>query len=220
MDEEEIVYPKPTDTLIDQTQSKVLFTDWFAGDWHAFPFAYKAAADALVDRLEVDRGNHTVTPDDRFVFPILFLYRHFVELQLKSLIVQLDNFTQEPLDKEKFMTHNLLALWKHIKDNLQHLIHAQVNPSGIRLLNRLIVQLANIDDDSYHSRYPMDRKLKPMRVPRSLSMDNLKSVMTAMGNSLNLIAEAIDNEKAYWYAQDSNWTEDEDSVPWNNFVYY
>jgi hypothetical protein len=218
MEEEEVVYPKATDTLIDQTQTRVLFTDWFAGRWQAFPFAYKAAADALVDRLEAERGNDTMVPDDKFVFPILFLYRHFVELQLKSLIVQLDNFTQEPI-KDLF-THNLLDLWRHIKANLHHLSHSQVNVSGITALDQLIAQLAGLDDSSFRFRYPVDKKSQPMRVPRSLSMDNFKSVMTAMENSLTLIESAIDGEKSYWYAENENWTEDEDSVPWNNFVYY
>lgn len=218
IEEEEVIYPKATDTLIDQTQTRVLFTDWFAGDWQAFPFAYKAAADALVDRLDADRENHTMVPDDKFVFPILFLYRHFVELQLKSLIVQLDNFTQEPI-KDLF-THNLLDLWRHIKDNLHHLSHSQVNISGIAALDQLIGQLADLDDSSFRFRYPVDKKSQPMRVPRSLSMDNFKSVMTAIENSLTLIESAIDGEKSYWYAENENWTEDEDSVPWNNFVYY
>src|SRR5690349_6290949 len=136
MDEEEVIYPKPSDTLIDQTQGKVLFTDWYAGDWQAFPFAYKAAADALVDRLEIERGNHTVVPDDRFVFPILFLYRHFVELQLKSLIVQLDQFTRQPIGR--MTTHNILVLWNHIKDGLQHLTHSEVPLNNLPDLEKLI----------------------------------------------------------------------------------
>lgn len=160
-----------------------------------------------------------MVPGDKYVFPILFLYRHFVELQLKSIIVQLDNFTQQPIKKLK--THDLLLLWQHIKKNLQHLSDSQVNVNGISVLDQLIGELAAIDPDSFHARYPVDTNFQPMRVPRSLSMENLKSAMTAMENSLTLIDQAIDSEKSYWYAQeDLNWTEDQYSVPWNNFVYY
>jgi hypothetical protein len=217
MDEDQIVYPKQGDTLIDQTQPRVLFTDWFAGDWHAFPFAYKAAADALVGILEADRGNHTLVPDDKYVFPILYLYRHFVEIQLKSCLVQLDNFTRQKIGK--FKSHDLLKLWSHIKDNLHHLTHSQVNLGGIAVLDQLIIELSDLDDKSTSFRYPGEHS-QTTRLPRSISMDNLKCVMTAIENSLRLIDQAIDSEKSYWYAQDLNWTEDEYSVPWNNFVYY
>jgi hypothetical protein len=217
--EKEIIYPKPGDTLIDQTQTKILFTNWYASDWQAFPFAYKAAADALVDRLEADRGNHTMVPDDRFVFPILFLYRHFVELQLKSLIGQLDHFTQQPI--KKFNIHILPTLWNHIKDNLHHLSHSEVNLNDIGDLDSLITELSSLDEKSTNFRYPEESPSQPPRLPRSLSMDNLKSVMTAIGNALTLVESAIDSEKAYWYAQDENWDEEEEStIPWNNFTFY
>lgn len=73
-------------------------------------------------------------------------------LQLKSLIVQLGNFTQQKI--KSLITHDLLFLWKHIKDNLQHLTHSQVNLNGINLLDQLLTELDSLDDNSFHFRYP------------------------------------------------------------------
>lgn len=66
---------------------KVLFSDALVGNWNFFANGYKLAADMLIDRIE---GN---PPGDCLIAPVLFLYRHWIELKLKELIVSLNVFS-------------------------------------------------------------------------------------------------------------------------------
>lgn len=79
----EIPYPERGDKLLDPSRKpgeKRLFAGWMVGQWQWYPDAYKQAADKLVNQIE----GHSW--EDRLIFPVIFLYRHFVELKLKYLI--------------------------------------------------------------------------------------------------------------------------------------
>jgi len=67
----------PTDRIIRDERGndeKVLFSNFLVGNWSFFADGYKLAADMLVDQAE---GN---PPEDCLIAPILFLYRHWVDL--------------------------------------------------------------------------------------------------------------------------------------------
>ncbi len=80
------------------------------------PKAFKDAAELILDAQEsVKRHN------DRLIFPVLYLYRHYLELQLKELVilgVKCGKFKLEEVnDKKKgdLRRHDLDKLWKLVK---------------------------------------------------------------------------------------------------------
>src|SRR5687767_3139231 len=107
--------PGASDTLIKTRGKKVLHTAWTTGNWNTFPNGYKQAADKLVDNLE------SWSIDDNLVFPVVFLYRHFVELRLKSIVIDLEVISNNPMPREQFTKHSLLQCWEYIKTNQNHL---------------------------------------------------------------------------------------------------
>lgn len=109
-------------------------------NWRVYIKGYKHGADILAQHAEI---NEPVL--DVLVFPIVFMYRHYLELQLKDLI-QVGN---ELLDREGsyLAIHGLDDLWKECRlvidemplspasrdlDTLQDCIHqfAQVDPTS------------------------------------------------------------------------------------------
>src|SRR5439155_10369099 len=69
--------------------------------------SFKQAAEIVLDKIETD-GNKP--SNDIFVFPVMYLYRHGIEIILKSIIkvgVGLDFFRKEDVDVQ---CHNLAKL--------------------------------------------------------------------------------------------------------------
>lgn len=139
--------------------------------WNLYAVGYKEAADVLVSHVE-DHGRQ----QDIFVYPIVFLYRQYLELALKDLIRdarRLKNI-DEPFPK----THRIDELWR-ICDNLLY----QVSPSEPRDylidIGRLIQEFSDVDPISIAFRYPEDRDGNPS-LP-GISEINLRNVKEVIG---------------------------------------
>ena len=59
------------------------------GRWELYADGFREAADRLVGSL--DAGEMNSPPGAALIYPILFCYRHFLELQLKALVLTCDN---------------------------------------------------------------------------------------------------------------------------------
>lgn len=189
-DEISIPYPEPGNTLIQEgggAEAKVLFADWMEGKWDLYADGYKAAADMLVDQLQ------GVPPEDRLICPLVFIYRHFVELRLKSLVIGLSRLKNKPL--EVFHTHNILVLWRTVKGLLGVLASDNFKNDIINSLESLISELNALDPDSMHFRYSHSRNLDQFTLPRSVSMAHFKTTMDKIANGLSYIEIGIDLEQ-------------------------
>jgi hypothetical protein len=87
------------------------------------------------------------------VHPIVFLYRHYLELRLKSLVP----ITNRLLDSEtKYKPdHDLLKVWAVVRPNLE-----QIWPDSgdeLKIVDDGLRQFAAVDPDSYAFRYPADK---------------------------------------------------------------
>ncbi len=192
----EIHYPRLADNLIEGgggKQAKTLFTDLMAGRWSIYADGYRRAADALVDRVEGE------PPDDIFLLPIVFLYRHFVELTLKDLFLRLVSLCHIGIDPKRVTTHKLIPLWEFVKAHLNCIREEMHDKEIVPALDKLIRELSDLDPDSMHFRYAVDKEFAEMVLPRSLSMDHLKSTMEKIYNGFAYIEAGIDME---WDARD------------------
>ena len=188
--DEEIIYPRLTHYLIEQggwKEEKTLFSDLIAGNWYFYAQGYKRAADILVDT------THGEPWDDSLILPIVFLYRHFVELKLKDIILALDHLGGTTM--EKLGTHDLIPLWNYLKDHLNCIRHEIVDKEIIPALDKLIAELSNLDPDSFHFRYAHDKKfLNAMPLPRSLNMKHFQGTMKIIDNGLRYLEAGIEME--------------------------
>ena len=176
----------PTDRIIRKERGnddQVLFSNFLVGNWSLFADGYKLAADLLVDQVE---GNPS---EDCLIAPILFLYRHWVELKLKELILSLKLFSVVEINRPNH--HRLYALWFIVKSNL-HCLRDSNNRDFI-LLDARIKELDGFDPGE-RFRYPVNTSSEITELPESLGINNLKDTMDKINNAFGLIDGGMDCE--------------------------
>ena len=125
-----------------------------AANWYEYTMGYKQAADILADDLE---GKHIIG-DFFVVYPIIFLYRHYLELLLKRLCDESSRLLDLPLEMD--VTHDLLRLWNKTLTNLK-LIWSDPNAETdeyYESITKRLEELSNIDKNSDAFRYPVNKR--------------------------------------------------------------
>lgn len=109
--------------------------------------SYKQAGDLMVERSK--RSNYD---RDCLVFPIIFNYRHFIELSLKYLIASYGHTVGVDAN---WASHDVAFLWSEFLKVLNGYgidDPDQTNP----VVARIIMEFAKVDPKSYSYRYPVD----------------------------------------------------------------
>jgi hypothetical protein len=180
-------WPRPGDKLFDAEGgewSLIARLDFEHPDFAYYCPGYREAAESLI---EVVSGNEDLL--DFCIYPIVFLYRHYVELRLKETIL----YTRRLLNQEACFPnhHDLLQLWRERK---QILSQARACPPEEEeaIVERLIKELAEADPKSFAFRYPVDKKGDPALPKIShISVKNLRDTMERLGNFLDAEAEYV-----------------------------
>lgn len=130
---------------------------------------YKQAGDLMVRHTLENPGSR-----DLLVFPIIFNYRHFLELSLKY---QLATFGSAVSIEPNWHDHDLEVLAVSFFDMLDR--YGTPDPDEADpAVREIILQFAKIDPRSYSHRYPVDRKGNPLPVEQAaLDLANLADVM-------------------------------------------
>lgn len=149
------------------------------------PSAYKDAADFLVEALRKGGdGNHS----DRFLFPILYLYRHALELELKEIIrlgIRLGDVPNPKSIEKKLGGHSLLELWKLV-ESLMTKHWPEGNQSDLIAAKSILTELHRLDNDGQHLRYWMDKEKKPYiyPLPDLIDLSHLRAVFDGLWSML------------------------------------
>lgn len=134
---------------------------------------YKTAGDVLVAHVA-----QTAADQDILVYPILFNYRHYVELRLKVIIRHARRYFDIEGEKEP-TGHDLLKLWAMARP----LIEAKW-PSGDRKdlenAESIVRQLADADKGGTTFRYESDKDGNAL-LNRSITHINLRIVFEVVG---------------------------------------
>ncbi len=128
-------------------------------DLGAFALGYREAANILAQRMAAARGYA-----DYDGYPILFMYRHALELSLKAIVYRgaklVGLISEEHIDvKQLFERHDLTRLLPAIKSIFDQL-GSDFEGSGLESYDDfadLIRSIDSIDSGSYTFRYPIDR---------------------------------------------------------------
>jgi hypothetical protein len=130
---------------------------------------YKSAADLMVEAAADGQPKRQI-----LVFPILFNYRHFIELSLKY---QLAQFGPAVGIEPNWNSHDLAKLWVAFLEMIERYgteDRDDVDP----IVESIILEFAKIDPASYSYRYPVDRQGNPVPVAYSdLHLATLADVM-------------------------------------------
>jgi len=133
---------------------------------------YKQAADLMVKH-----ATENPSTRDFLVFPILFNYRHFLELSLKY---HLATFGRTVDIMPNWASHDLEELFFSFWELLERFGTSDPDEAD-PIVGEVILEFAKIDPGSYSNRYPVDRKGNPIPIGQSaLDLENLADVIKAV----------------------------------------
>lgn len=185
-----------------RTTARVNTSSW-ADPKNGYMEGYRRAAHVLVDHV-ADRGHDR----DVLVYPIIFLYRHHIELTLKSIILQLPYLLDKPLiETEKrlaMQSHKLDELWQLLKPKLEAVCETvgwdKLQKTDIEGIDCYIRQLTTYDPNSFSFRYAYSTKGDPSLPDklRGINLRHFAEMMERLANFLDswdtALGEVIENK--------------------------
>ena len=164
------------------------------------PYAssFKEAADIVLDKCSVDGDS---PENDNFAFPVLYLYRHGIELNLKSIIRAglLSTFFERTDVEADLKLHNLAKLWNHARKILRHR-WANSDPEPLMATEAVINELHQSDPNGQVFRYPSDKDGKRYHykwIPDHISVAKLKETMDGVFRFLEATCSALEEDLQY-----------------------
>jgi hypothetical protein len=162
-----------------------------------YRFEYEEAVNVLIEYNKTSKSTG-------IVFPIIFLYRHYIELTLKQIIMKNREFLEMP---EQFPNgHNINKLWRKCRDYLEktdklidpdYCKSKDYNETIIKAYDSLEADLdkfAAIDPNSEHFRYPVDTQGTPLVIDKKLLgklLRELPSLVVRISYNLDGIVAGI-----------------------------
>ena len=165
------------------------------GDDYAYKEGYRQGAQILVRAV-----GETERDQDVLVYPIVFLYRHHIELALKRVIKRSPYLMDRELTKtenDHLDTHRLDLLWQDFKPMAAAISEvagwSQLPADDVEGIEDYIRQIVEIDPGSYSLRYAHSKKGDPS-LPKGLTHINLRhfgDLMERLANYLEGLEAAI-----------------------------
>jgi hypothetical protein len=156
--------------------------NWSHATWMLYVVGYRQAAEKLVGVA----GECTI---DTIIFPIAFLYRHYIELQLKRIIVlahHLEGTTSDILG-----SHKIDELWTEARTAVAQ-TSMEIPDDKFPRITEVIGEFAVVDSSGEGFRYPEDVWGKATL--QNISHANIKNLgdrMKEVTDVLELLAEML-----------------------------
>jgi len=157
--------------------------------WELYAHGYKRAADTLVERII-----ECPTWIDVLVYPISFLYRHYLELRLKEIAQAGRALLDWELESKKWAHHKLDGLWSSCRRILEE-VWPDSSKSELDIVEQLLLEFAKTDPDSQGFRYPAGKSLNPS-LP-GIQHINLRNLYEVMGRVSALLEGASSGISEY-----------------------
>jgi hypothetical protein len=188
-------WPSDEDDLFGGRTSQWRNVAYVEGPWgsnpHAYARGYRDAAEALVDY-----AMKQVRHPDFLIYPIMFLYRQFVELRLKQIAIAAAQLLDESPPRENILQrHELEPIWSFCRRMLLKTGGGPV--ADLDNVERTVKQLAWADGGSYAFRYARDKRgdrSLPSEL-KGIDLANVRDVMAGVGNFLDSAVDMIDAEQ-------------------------
>lgn len=201
----DIQFPAKGKKLFISTNKYLEFSHFGWGNinsqFYGYIKGYKESADTLVDYA---LASNRIAILDTYIFPVLFLYRQFIELSLKSLYLEYaDDSMNEKIQTIKQVNHNLAKMWNKLKPTLINASHDKSEKEIIKVVESYIIQYHNFDSSSFKYRYPIDKDYNPLlKGEERIDLVNLKDRMTELDNFFGGVDGQLDYLKECKYEQE------------------
>ncbi len=179
------------------------------GELAAWSRCYQASAKELAQSL-LERSFYA----DREACPIVFLYRHALELCLKALLLEAaELYNKEgespPFSKKVLGDHDLRPLATPLESVFKRFSWRRESkcekghvPSYDDVL-RIVNELDQFDSKSFAFRYPIDKSFKLPLLPHSLdfNLHDFVLLLDPVLETLQSLVDAVDSENDFLYEQ-------------------
>lgn len=150
---------------------------WLDRRWDTYAEGYLRAGHALVEQLINTKG----VDQDFLIYPIVFVYRQYLELRLKELLRSSSTLFDESFEKKR--DHKLLELWRRTRPLLER-VWPESSNGWYEQIGYRITELATVDPDSMSTRYP-DVPMRGLEYPNNyINPIHLRDVMTGISHVL------------------------------------
>ena len=140
-------------------------------DWLAYMLGYREAADIIVDQAQ-EFGV------DLVVYPVMFLYRHYLEISLKYIFIVLRRYFEDSSDLP--VHHKLDVLWNDVRSLMEREWNSTDYKDYYDAIEARITEFHIVDEGSYSFRYPVTKN-------DTSSLVNLPHPTGAGSPSINLM---------------------------------
>lgn len=138
---------------------------------------YMKAGAALVD--ECERSDFRLDRHE-LAYPILFCYRHALELAMKWVIGRYGHYA--PISPDDYRHHNLWELWMACKTIILD-VGSDGENGALHAVERVVKDFHELDKGSFSFRYSTDKKGMVISLPDvSFDLANIKDIMEGMNN--------------------------------------
>ncbi len=148
--------------------------------WDAYATGYKDAADIIVARVvETHQGM------DNLVYPVAFLYRHYLELRLKEIIIHGRQLVGAP--RVGKWNHDIGKLWCTARQLLEQ-IYPKDSKANLNIVGECIEVFCQFDLTSTNFRFPANNDDSPTLT--GVNRINLRHLGEVMGRIAGLLDSA------------------------------
>ena len=182
----------------DKSRQAKIASPFFKSKYYEYELAYKRAGDVLVARALEDASLFLSIS----VYPITFLYRQFLELYIKDILMRFDSDFDG--NKKPYCKHDVYPLWHKlldiVKGNITDFPQALKNMEFVDILcatDAYFAEISVLDNSSMSFRYPDNKTHTENFFNKELPIDiqNLKERIAELANILFLIDETLTNIK-------------------------
>lgn len=124
---------------------------WTHFPGHLYAIGYKDAADGLKFAI-----SNRLTSLDSAIYPLVFLYRHGLELQLKLLLPIAGRVAQVKVTSD-LHRHELMPMWRELR-RLLIVIDPAMDEKDLIAMESFIEELHEVDPSSFAFRYSTNKK--------------------------------------------------------------
>lgn len=185
-------------------------------DWHnnaclnympdhgtAYTEGYRRAADILIGHIDASGRDQ-----DFLVYPVMFLYRHHIELLIKQIIGLALALAEEP-EKHQYKkdNHNLNTLWP-LAQKLIMDVDESYRPSDFKIVKEVVKALHQADERATDFRYA--RRNDGTRSLEGIHYVNTRRFGEQMGAASDLL-DGLDNGLRHMLGCKAEWNQILDS---------
>ena len=150
--------------------------------WCIYADGFERAAELLIENVKSTNDVNTV------IFPVLFLYRQYIELSLKEAIGYgryLDEGPQPPPGG-----HDLKNLWAEAKSYIRKQV-SDVPAAELDRIEKLILDIHTVDPTSEGSRYPVVKKRGASGRDPSFSWNSPHINLDELGDNIQVVGKFL-----------------------------